>query len=336
MSSDFASTFAEDILSKLKAKERLSGMRMALSSMPQDFLSSRHSLYSKAREAPPPNCEAGVWEAWVANLPKDKHLRRVYLSLMGNIALCFDPDIDFPWQEYPASLKKFSDSLPELWLALKSPLPVLESLSSDLLPDGSLFSGLGQEEGLAQNLGVAVNLDAEEAENGRLRLALLARKRQRDESKISESRAIEERRVRLLVERQQLISEMEALDAADDATAPETEVVALRKQVTSLSALLASSGSSGGAHTALAGAGAGAVHPWVKHVQYSGLHAVSASTSTALSAHLKDNPGGHNRGELVPELDKVKSWPAGFSREVHAVTQRPFPPQVIKDFVGGR
>jgi hypothetical protein len=226
--------------------------------------------------------------------------------------------------------------LPELWLALKSPLPVLESLSSDLLPDCALFSGLGQDEGLAQNLGVAVNLDAEEAENGRLRLALLDRKRQRDESKNSESRAIEARRVRLLVERQQLISEMEALDAADDATAPETEVVALRKQVKSLSSLLASSGSSAGAHTALAGAGAGAVHPWVKHVQYSGLHAVSASTSAALSAHLKDNPGGHNRGELVPELDKVKSWPAGFSREVHAVTQRPFPPQVIKDFVGGR
>ena len=160
-------------------------MRMVLSSLPQDFITSRHSLYSKAREAPSPNCEAGVWEAWVANLPKEKHLRRYYLLLTGNIATCFDPDVEFPWQEYPASLQKISAALPDLWGALKSPLPILESLSSDLLPDSSLFSGLGQEGALDENLGVAVNLDAEEAENGRLRLALLARKRQREESKDS-------------------------------------------------------------------------------------------------------------------------------------------------------
>jgi hypothetical protein len=137
---------------------------------------------------------------------------------------------------------------------------------------------------------------------------------------------------------------MESLDAEDaersqsQLALPESEVVALRKQVKSLSSIIASSGSSSsgfpGAHAAaLAVAGLGGVHPWTKH---SGLQAVGALSSAALSAQLKDAPAGHNRGELVPELDKPRSWTAGFSREVHNVTQRPFPPQVLKDFAGGR
>ncbi len=104
MTDDFLSSFSEDILSKLKQKDRLAAMRLFLCSLPPDFISSRHLLYSKARGAPPPGCEARVWEDWVADLPKEKHLRRSYLALSGNIASCFDPDVDFPWREYPASL----------------------------------------------------------------------------------------------------------------------------------------------------------------------------------------------------------------------------------------
>ena len=105
MSSDFVSSFSDDLLSKLKAKERVAGMRSVLSSLPHDFLSSRHPLFSKAPNAPPPNCEAGVWKAWVASLPKEKKLRRYFMSLTGNVAHCFDPDVDFPWQTYPSTLE---------------------------------------------------------------------------------------------------------------------------------------------------------------------------------------------------------------------------------------
>jgi uncharacterized membrane protein YgcG len=327
----------------LKAKERVAGMRCVLSNLPQDFISSRHSLFSKAPHAPPPNCEAVAWKDWVTDLPKEKKLRRYFMSLTGNLALCFDPDVDFPWQEYPSTLGRLSEMLPALWKGLLSPLPVFNPPSTDLLPAGPDLDDLGEQEALAENMGEAVDLVAEEAENERLRLAIASRKRLRDEVSDAASRASAEKRARLLEERRALISEMEALDAEDversqQISSPDSEVVALRKQVKSLSSILASSGSTvpsfPGAHSAaLAVATVGGVHPWAKHA---GLKAVGALSSTALAAQLQDAPSGHNRGELAPELDKPRSWTAGFSREVHQVTQRPFPPQVLKDFAGGR
>jgi hypothetical protein len=78
----------------------------------------------------------------------------------------------------------------------------------------------------------------------------------------------------------------------------------------------------------------GAVHPWTL---YSGLKAISASSSAALAAHLNDAPPGNNRGtEVVCERTKPKTWSPDFSRVVHGVTQRFFPLPMLKDFAAGR
>ena len=332
-----------ELISGLKRGERPEAMRSTLRSLPQDFISSRHSLVASAG-APLSNCTEGDWVAWVDAL-RDKKLRRIYLAMTGNVALCFDTDVVYPVEVYPRSLKKFKELLPILWKALLSPLPVFELQGDGFKSLGPNLDGLGQQELSRTTLGVAESTSEEvdDAELADLQQQLVDRKRQRQLESEAELSA---KRAKNILRKKELLAELAALDAPSTVTslvlvpdAKDLKMAALETQVKHLSTLVASGGSlqaGSVSHSALSLTGGlpGAVHPWDLH---SGLKAVSASSAAALSAHLKDATPGNNRGtEVVCERAKPKTWSPDFARVVHGVTQRFFPLPMLKDFAAGR